>query len=100
MSIIALTICEKKHEFREIESDFKGRPVKYKCVACNMVYTVKKDIKATDYLDKKNNINNRIAENQQKIRLIEFRTVGGNERIHINHLQREITTLNKLIKKY
>lgn len=91
-----------RHIWYEIESDSLGKPTKYKCISCNMVYNIKP--KVFDYVSKhleaKNSLINRIAENKQKIELIRLYKIDFNDKIHLEHLEREIITLNKLLTQY
>ena len=93
------TICKKKHIFREIESDKNGKPIKYKCIACNLIYEVKKDINPKDYFDVRNSIFNKMKENTQKINFINLNSIGLAERIHIDHLTRENAKMVRILNQ-
>jgi len=86
-----------KHVWMEIESDNLGKPTKYKCVNCSLIYVVKKDVKSSDYFDKVNSIHNRIYENIQKIEVIKLNPISFNESLHLNHLTNENRALLTLL---
>ena len=90
------------HIWYQIESDNNGKPTKYKCIACNMVYEIKP--KLNDYVSKhfdaKNSIINRIHENTQKIEFIKRYPIDFNPKIQFEHLVRENLTLNLLLSNY
>ena len=92
----------KKHIWMETESNNSGEPTKYKCVNCTMVYEVKP--KLNDYVQKhfdaKNSLINRISENKQKIELIKQYIMDFNQKIHLEHLEKENFTLNNLLTNY
>lgn len=88
-----------KHIWCEIESDNLGKPTKYKCVNCPLIYVVKKDAKANDYFDKVNSIYNRIHENIQKIEIIKLNPIGLNESLHLNHLTNENKVFETLLNQ-
>jgi len=91
---------ECKHFWMEIESDNLGRPTKYKCVNCPLIYNVKKDdVNPSDYFDKVNSIHNRINENIQRIELIKLNPIGFNERLHLNHLTNENKVFETLLNQ-
>ena len=87
----------KKHVWMEIESDPFGKPTKYKCINCPAIYTIKEDVKSSDYFDKINSIHNRVYENIQKIELIKLSPIGFNESLHLNHLKNENRTFETLL---
>ena len=87
-------MCDKNGFWLEIESDLRGKPIKYKCINCNQIRDVKEQ---NDYISRINDIHNRIAENRQKIAVIRLREVFGfDEKIHLEHLRRESKTLHLL----
>ena len=86
-----------KHYWREIESDELGRPIKYKCVSCTLIYEIVKNSEPSEYFDKINSLHNRIKENNQKIEFIHLNLVGFNEKIHLEHLEKETTILTRLL---
>jgi len=88
-----------KHVWMEIESDLFGKPTKYKCVNCPVIYVVKKDVRSSDYLDKINSIRNRTYENIQKIEFIKLNPIGFNESLHLNHLINENKTFEILLNQ-
>lgn len=91
-----------KHLWLELESDNLGKPTKYRCVLCNQEYTVKPKVLDyfKDYFDSINSIKNRISENKQRIELIKLSPKDINSKIHLEHLENEIITLNKLLSQY
>lgn len=87
-----------KHIWKEIESNENGTPTKYQCVKCGFIYVIAKRIKKVqDYIDSKNDIINRIAENLQKINLFELLNNVRDKDIVISHLRKEIDQLRKLL---
>ena len=91
-----------KHFWMEIESDNLGKPTKYKCLLCPMEYSVKPKVVnyVSDYFDKTNQIKNKIRENNQKIEFLRLESEGNFTKIHIEHLEKEIITLNKLLNGF
>lgn len=91
-----------KHFWLELESDNLGKPTKYRCVLCNLEYEVKPKILDyfKEYFDAMNSIKNRIRENEQKIELINLSSKNIYSKIHLEHLEKEIITLNKLLSQY
>jgi len=93
-----------KHDWYEIESDNLGRPIKYKCGKCLLIYQVKllKDVKdwKKEYFDTINSLTNRITENIQKIELLKITPFSINEKIHLQHLQKENIQLWKILNQY
>lgn len=91
-----------KHVWYQIESDNNGRPTLYRCVLCNMKYEVKQKVK--DYIQKhfdaKNSIINKICENKQKIEFIKRYPMDFNQKIHLEHLETENLTLNRMLTKF
>lgn len=47
--------------------------------------------------DRENSIKNRIAKNEQKIRLVKLHTIGLSEKIHIEHLETENRKLREML---
>jgi len=92
-------ICKNNHVWREIESDLNAKPTKYKCLNCPLIYNVKKGVNPGDYFDRKNSVKNRIAENKQKIAMINLHNIGINERLHIDHLKIEIAKLREFLNQ-
>lgn len=88
-----------KHVWMEIESDLLGKPTKYKCVNCPLIFVVKRNVKPSDYFDKVNSIHNRIYENIQKIKLIKLNPIGFNESLHLNHLTNENRIFETLLNQ-
>jgi len=62
-----------------------------------LLNNVKKDVKPSDYFDKKNYIFNRMKKNIQKIGLIMLNPIGIDEKIHLEHLCRENAKLRKIL---
>lgn len=91
-----------KHFWMELESDNTGKPTKYRCVLCNLEYTVKPKINDyfKEYFDTINSLKNRIAENKQRIVFINQNPIGVSEKIHLEQLYNEIITLNGLLEQY
>lgn len=91
-----------KHFWMELESDNLGKPTKYRCVLCNMEYTVKPKISDyfKEYFDTINSLKVRIAENKQRIEFINQNPIGVSEKIHLEQLYNEIITLNGLLEQY
>lgn len=93
-----------KHYWLQVESDYLGKPTKYICVLCPLIYHVVRLKSINDWkkdrMDTLNSLTNKIAENIQKISFIELNPIGTNEKLHINHLQKEIVQLNKLLQQY
>lgn len=91
-----------KHVWFEIESDNNGKPTKYKCVLCEMVYDVKPKLNnyIQKHFDAKNSIINKIYENKQKIEFIKRYPIDFNQKIHLEHLETELLTLNRLLTRY
>lgn len=89
----------------EIESDVLGIPIKYKCRDCGLIYKIKINLKDVEnwkkeYFDTINSLSNRIAENRQRIELIQLTPLSVNEKIHIQHLQKENVQLYKILNQY
>ncbi len=86
------------HIWMELESDNFGRPIKYKCIDCQLERSIKQEPSLVSYFDKLNSIHVRIAENEQKITFIRLQEIGGiNESLHLNHLKNENRTLETLL---
>lgn len=98
MSVI-LQVC-KKHIWREIESDINGKPTKYKCLNCPLIFHVKNDIESCKYFDKRNSIFIKIKENKQRIALIKLNPIGFNEKIHLEHLSKENANLREMLYRF
>jgi len=92
-----------KHFWFQIESDFFGKPVKYCCKYCGTIYEIKPEKIIQEYKEYFNGINsikNRIVENTQKILLLELRKpLNQFDKLHVNHLQNENKTFNKLLNQ-
>jgi len=89
-----------RHIWMEIESDNLGRPTKYRCIRCPLIYKVRKrDVKSREFFDRINSIYNRIYENIQKIEFIKLNPVGHNESLHLNHLINENRVFETLLNQ-
>ena len=86
-----------KHIWKQIETDSLGRPIKYKCINCLVIYKIKKKITPNSYLNKRNSIFNRMKENTKKIGLITRNHIEFDERLHINHLAKENAKFRELL---
>ena len=86
-------MCNKNGYWIQLESNNLGEPTKYKCIKCNQNLDI---IKHINYIEQRNDIRNRITKNRQKIATINLKKKGFNEKIHIDHLNKEIVLLKQL----
>lgn len=97
-------MVKHKHQWLEIESDELGIPTKYMCVLCPIIYVIRKSRTIEDWknehFDTINSITNRIKENIQRISIIKLNPIGANEKIHVEHLEKEIIQLNRILNQY
>lgn len=85
-----------KHFWLEIASNKTGRPIKYKCIDCLTIWTVKQDADKLDSFTRKSYILDRINKNLKTAELIKKSNIGHREQMYINHLTNENNFLENL----